>query len=83
MAYLGIGYIGDQSDFFQNLVEQYRTWLKGDRMPRFYGDRFIVLYDSNTAREFAKKCCLAAAESTITIYPMEKPLDNTYPPGNQ
>jgi hypothetical protein len=80
MAYLGIGYIGDQSDFLQDMVERHYAWLKGDRMPRFYGDRFIVLYDSNTAREFASKCLHTAADNAITIYPMEKPLDTNHSP---
>lgn len=75
MAYIGIGYSGPDSDFLKNLTEKYGSWLRGDRIPRFYGDCFMVLYDSNTAREFAKKCHNAAPENTITIYPMEKPIE--------
>jgi hypothetical protein len=75
MAYLGIGFTGEDSSFLRSLVEENSSWLKGDRMPRFYGDRFIVLYDSNTAREFCRKCLIVAAENTVTVYPMDKPLD--------
>jgi hypothetical protein len=50
-------------------------WLKGDRLPRFFGDSFIVLYDSNTAREFAKKCKEASDDdNVIVVYPMDKPV---------
>jgi hypothetical protein len=56
MAYIGIGYSGEQQDFLRDVVSRHSSWLKGDRIPRFFGDSFVVLYDSNTAREFAKKC---------------------------
>ena len=75
MAYIGIGYSGSDSDFLQDLVNQHRIWLKGDRQPRFFGKCFLILYDSNTAREFAKKCLAAAAQDTISIFPMEKAID--------
>lgn len=75
MAYIGIGYSGNDSDFLQNLVNQHRTWLNGDRQPRFFGKCFLILYDSNTAREFAKKCLAAAPQDTISIFPMEKSID--------
>ena len=74
MAYIGIGYSGEQPDFLRDLVRRHMEWLKGDRVPRFFGDSFVVLYDSNTAREFAKKCKDAAAENSITMYPMERPI---------
>lgn len=70
MAYIGIGYCGEEALFLRNQVDKNRKWLKGDRMPRFYGDRFLVLYDSNTAREFAHKCQLEAGKGDICIYPM-------------
>ncbi|MBD3321305.1 MAG: hypothetical protein GF350_09450 [Chitinivibrionales bacterium] len=76
MAYIGIGYSGEDSGFLRNQVDTHIQWLKGDRLPRFFGDRFLVLYDSNTAREFAKKCILAAQSNSITIYPMERPLES-------
>jgi len=74
MAYLGIGYSGSDAVFLRTIVEKNMSWLKGDRLPRFFGDAFIVLYDSNTAREFVKKCKAAAEENTITVYPMDRPL---------
>lgn len=73
MAYLGLGYSGPQPAFLRDFVKEHTPWLKGDRMPRFFGDGFIVLYDSNTAREFAKKCSDAAEKNSITLYQMERP----------
>jgi hypothetical protein len=75
MAYIGIGYMGTEPGFLKNLVEKNMAWLKGDRMPRLYGDSFAVLYDSNTAREFANKCKQTAPQNSITIYPMERPVE--------
>ena len=74
MAYIGIGYSGENSAFLRELANRHSAWLKGDRVPRFFGDAFVVMYDSNTAREFAKKCREAAEKNTITLYPMERPL---------
>lgn len=74
MAYIGLGYSGPQPDFLREFVRRHTAWLKGDRMPRFFGDGFIVLYDSNTAREFAKKCKDAAEKNSITLYPMDRPI---------
>ncbi|MDR0306459.1 MAG: hypothetical protein LBI42_06440 [Chitinispirillales bacterium] len=74
MAYLGIGYSGTKKTFLTDLVNENLEWLKGDRLPRFFGDSFLVLYDSNTAREFAKKCIDADQENGVIIYPMERPL---------
>jgi hypothetical protein len=74
MAYIGIGYSGERPALLRDLVELHSAWLKGDRVPRFFGDAFVVLYDSNTAREFAKKCKDAAEKDSITIYPMERPV---------
>jgi hypothetical protein len=75
MAYIGIGYSGSDVNFLTVFVEKHRLWLQGDRQPRFFGTSFLLLYDSNTAREFAKKCIAAAAKDTITVFPMEKPID--------
>ncbi len=72
MSYIGIGYCGEEESFLRKQVNQHIDWLKGDRLPRFYGDGFIVLYDSNIAREFAKKCILAAPYDSVHIYVMEK-----------
>jgi hypothetical protein len=74
MAYIGIGYSGDHPGFLREFVLQHDAWLKGDRVPRFFGDAFIVLYDSNTAREFAKRCKEAAEPNSVTMYTMERPL---------
>ena len=75
MSYIGIGYSGTDSDFLQDLVNRNRAWLMGDRQPKFFGKCFLLLYDSNTAREFAKKCLAAAPQGTISIFPMEKAID--------
>ncbi len=75
MAYIGIGYSGTDPDFLTNFVNHHKTWLEGDRQPKFFGKGFLILYDSNTAREFIKKCQQKAPRDTISIYPMEKPID--------
>jgi hypothetical protein len=75
MAYIGIGYCGDNISFLRDQVDKNSKWLKGDRVPRFFGNCFLVLYDSNTAREFAHKCELEARTSEIIIYPMGRPLE--------
>ena len=74
MAYIGIGYSGEHHDFLRDMVSRHTAWLKGDRIPRFFGDEFIILYDSNTAREFAKKCKETAGKNSITVYPMDRPI---------
>ncbi len=75
MAYLGIGYSGPEEGFLHARVEENREWLKGDRLPRFFGNGFVVLYDSNTAREFVRKCRSAAGEGELSVYPMERPYE--------
>ena len=75
MSYIGIGYSGTDSDFLQDIVNRHRAWLMGDRQPKFFGKCFLILYDSNTAREFVKKCLAAAPQDTISIFPIEKPID--------
>jgi hypothetical protein len=75
MSYIGIGYCGNDPPFLRNQVNKNMKWLKGDRVPRFYGDRFVVLYDSNTAREFAHKCEVAAEKNDICVYPMGRPVE--------
>jgi len=72
MAYLGIGYSGPEASFLREQVTRHIDWLKGDRLPRFFGDDFVVLYDSNTAREFAKKCSHADRNGAVHIFIMEK-----------
>ena len=75
MAYIGIGYNGEDPRFLPTMVEKNSAWLKGDRIPRFFGDQFLLLYDSNIAREFAKKCTREAPPKTISIFTMERPLE--------
>jgi hypothetical protein len=75
MAYIGIGYIGTETAFLKKMSDTNSAWLNGDRIPRFFGDNFIVLYDSNTAREFVRKCRASSAEGAIVIYTMDKPLE--------
>lgn len=72
MGYLGIGYCGTREGFLKNLVNENLEWLSGDRNPRMFGDAFLVMYDSNTAREFAKICTDADDENNIVVYPMER-----------
>ncbi len=74
MAYIGIGYSGDDPAFLRMQVDKCLLWLQGDRRPHFYGDGFVVLYDSNTAREFAKKCSDDAGPGRISLYPMDNPI---------
>jgi hypothetical protein len=59
-------------------VDKYLSWLQGDRRPYFFGDGFVVLYDSNTAREFAKKCADDAGAGHISMYPMDNPLPHEH-----
>jgi hypothetical protein len=75
MAYIGIGNAGDNDLFLREQVNANMGWLKGDRLPHFFGDRFVVLYDSNTAREFVRKCLANAPENSLLVYPMDRPLD--------
>jgi hypothetical protein len=75
MAYIGIGYTGTRKGFLQDLANRNMPWLKADRLPRFFGDSFAILYDSNTAREFAKRARDEAEPRTIVVYPMERPLE--------
>lgn len=75
MAYLGIGYSGEDTDFLQSMVNENELWLMGDRPPKFYGPGFCLLYDSNIAREFAKKCTNAAPEKKLTIFTIDKLID--------
>lgn len=72
MAYLGIGYSGEHPTFLRDQVTKHIAWLKGDRLPRFFGNAFVVLYDSNTAREFGKKCKDADHEEAVSIFTIEK-----------
>jgi hypothetical protein len=74
MAYLGIGYSGSKPAFLTDLVNENQNWLSGDRIPRFFGNSFLVMYDSNTAREFAKRCKDADDENSVAVYPMERPI---------
>jgi hypothetical protein len=72
MSYIGIGYNGDDERLLSSLAQEHMPWLRGDRVPRFFGDRFVVLYDSNTAREFVKKCRARAGKSALTVFHMER-----------
>ncbi|HAJ78170.1 MAG TPA: hypothetical protein DCO75_00230 [Fibrobacteres bacterium] len=75
MAYIGIGYSGNDKTFLYTQVEKHSKWLKGDRPPHFFGDCFLVLYDSNTAREFAHKCELCSGANEISVYQMGRPIE--------
>jgi hypothetical protein len=75
MAYIGIGYSGTNPLFLHDLVEKNGMWLKGDRQPRFFGDRFLLMYDSNTAREFARRCKEEAERNTVVVYPVGRPYE--------
>ena len=76
MTYIGIGYTGQTPRFLRDMVEEYADWLQGDRVPRFFGDQFVLLYDSNTAREFARKCLDRAGDGHgVTVYPVDRPVE--------
>jgi hypothetical protein len=75
MAYIGIGYSGEDASFLQMMVDEHAAWLQGDRLPHLIGDRFLLLYDSNTAREFARKCFDRAQGKKISCYPVGRPIE--------
>jgi hypothetical protein len=75
MAYVGIGYSGRDGSFLHGQVDKHIAWLRADRLPRFFGDRFMVLYDSNTAREFVRKCREEAEPDALAVYPMGRPYE--------
>ncbi len=68
MAWLGVCYKGEQSNVLSNIIDKHKAWLKGDRMPKLYGDNFFVIYDSNTAREFIKKIKSENFSGKIIVY---------------
>ena len=68
MAWLGICYDGPDSEFLPSTIEKHKQWLKGDRIPRIFGKHFIVIYDSNTAREFVKKIKSELEQGKIVVY---------------
>ena len=75
MTYIGIGYTGNDPSFLRDIVERNLAWLKGDRLPRFFGDHFLMLYDSNTAREFVRKCRAELREGKLHVYPVGRPYE--------
>ena len=75
MAYIGIGYSGNDATCLREMVRRNSAWLNGDRIPRFYGDNFIVLYDSNTAREFVSRCRRQPFGPELTVYTMGNPTE--------
>lgn len=68
MAWLGICYEGEEANFLPRVVEENHEWLKNDRIPRVYGSHFVLIYDSNTAREFLKKIKSQLKTGKITVY---------------
>jgi hypothetical protein len=68
MAWLGICYEGPDSGFLITMVEKHKSWLQGDRVPRMYGNSFMVIYDSNTARELVKKIEYDLSKGRILVY---------------
>jgi hypothetical protein len=75
VAYIGIGYTGTDEGLLRRVAQEHIAWLRADRMPRFFGDAFVVLYDSNTAREFVRECRRRAPPNTLCVYPMERPYE--------
>ena len=71
MNYIGIAYTGNDNDLLKRFVDDHMQWLSGDRKPYLYGSHFIVLYDSNTTREFIKKLANDSS-GNIVVYHMEK-----------
>lgn len=68
MAWLGICYEGGDNEFLPEAVKRHNAWLSGDRVPRLYGKNFIVIYDSNTAREFVKKLTKEIVTGKLVVY---------------
>ena len=68
MAWLGICYEGYDEEFLSSAVARHQSWLKGERTPRMYGKNFIVIYDSNTAREFVKKIKKELHSGKMIVY---------------
>lgn len=72
MAYIGIGYTGNREGYLTSFFEKEADWISGERRPRFFGDSFVVLFDSNTSREIIKKITVDAQDGSIKIFPMGK-----------
>lgn len=74
MAYIGIGYSGHIEGYLKSFFERENEWIYSERKPRFFGDSFVVLFDSNTSREIIKKISTDAPKDSIMIFPMGKEL---------
>lgn len=74
MAYIGIGYNGNIEGYLKSFFDNEKDWISGERKPRFFGDSFVVLFDSNTSREIIKKISEDAPTDSISIFPMGKEL---------
>ncbi len=72
MSYIGIGYKGSEKSLLEKYAKKHRDWLEGDRKPMFFGESFLVMYDSNTAREFIKMCLRDLAVSKLVVYKMDE-----------
>ncbi len=68
MAWLGICYEGTDGDFLPSILRKHEAWLAGDRMPKLFGSNFVVMYDSNTARELLKKIKTDLVTGRIVVY---------------
>lgn len=72
MAYIGIGYNGNIEGYLKSFFDRENDWIIGERKPRFFGESFVVLFDSNTSREIIKKISKEAPYNSISIFPMGK-----------
>lgn len=72
MAYIGIGYNGNIEGYLKSFFEKEKDWIEGERKPRFFGDSFVILFDSNTSREIVKKIYQDVPANSISIFPMGK-----------
>lgn len=68
MAWLGICYEGADGEFLPAALRKHEAWLSGDRIPKLYGNNFVVIYDSNTARELIKKLTAELITGRIVVY---------------
>lgn len=75
MTYIGIGYTGNTEGYLNSFFEKEKEWISGERKPRFFGDSFVVLFDSNTSREIIKQISQDAPKGSISIFPMGKEMN--------
>jgi len=68
MSYIGIGYKGSDQHYLRKLVLRHDAWLAADRSYSFYGDQFLVMYDSNTTRELCHIICTEVDAADVEFF---------------